>query len=167
MATKKEKNNIEKDSQNKIKKIKTKKISTFEKAAGSITTFTGSAPAFTIALGFVVVWAATGPMFDYSEPWQLVINTGTTIITFLMVFIIQHSQNKDSLALQLKLDELIYSMGGASNELVDAENLCEEDLKALREHYAKISEITGKGNTKELPKKSITSKNSKAKTNNN
>ena len=165
MATKKE--DIVQSSKKKIKRLKSKKVSTFEKAAGSITTFTGSAPAFTIALGFVIVWAATGPMFDYSEPWQLVINTGTTIITFLMVFIIQHSQNKDSLALQLKLDELIYSMGGASNELVDAENLCEEDLKALREHYAKISEIRGRGNTKELPKKNITSKNSKAKTNNN
>lgn len=165
MATKKE--DIVQSSKSKIKRLKSKKVSTFEKAAGSITTFTGSAPAFTIALGFVIVWAATGPMFDYSEPWQLVINTGTTIITFLMVFIIQHSQNKDSLALQLKLDELIYSMGGASNELVDAENLCEEDLKALREHYAKISEIRGRGNTKELPKKNITSKNSKAKTNNN
>lgn len=165
MATKKE--DIVQSSKSKIKRLKSKKVSTFEKAAGSITSFTGSAPAFTIALGFVIVWAATGPMFDYSEPWQLVINTGTTIITFLMVFIIQHSQNKDSLALQLKLDELIYSMGGASNELVDAENLCEEDLKALREHYAKISEIRGRGNTKELPKKSITSKNSKAKTNNN
>ncbi len=165
MATKKE--DIVQSSKKKIKRLKSKKVSTFEKAAGSITSFTGSAPAFTIALGFVIVWAATGPMFDYSEPWQLVINTGTTIITFLMVFIIQHSQNKDSLALQLKLDELIYSMGGASNELVDAENLCEEDLKALREHYAKISEIRGRGNTKELPKKNITSKNSKAKTNNN
>jgi low affinity Fe/Cu permease len=167
MAAKKEKDNIIKDTRNKIKKIKTKKVSTFEKVAAVITKFTGSGPAFTIALAFVIVWAVTGPIFDYSETWQLVINTGTTIITFLMVFIIQHSQNKDSLALQLKLDELIYSMGGASNELVDAENLCEEDLKALREHYAKISEIRGRGNTKELPKKNITGKNSKAKTNNN
>lgn len=147
------------------KKIKGNKVSTFEKVAGKITQFTGSSPAFVIALGLVIIWAITGPMFDYSEPWQLVINTGTTIITFLMVFIIQHSQNKDTLALQLKLNELIYAVGGASNELVDAEDLCEEDLKSLREYYEKISEITGKGNTKHLPKKNLTKRNSK--TNNN
>jgi len=131
---------------------KTKKVSTFEKVAGTITQFTGSSPAFIIAVAFVIVWAATGPIFNYSETWQLVINTGTTIITFLMVFIIQHSQNKDTLALQLKLNELIYSISGASNKLVDAEDLCEADLKELREHYEKISEIRGTGNTKHLPK---------------
>lgn len=143
------------------KKIKGSKISTFEKVAGTITQFTGSSPAFVIALGLVIVWAVTGPVFDYSEGWQLIINTGTTIITFLMVFIIQHSQNKDTLALQLKLNELIYAVGGASNELVDAEDLCEEDLKSLREYYEKISEIRGKGNTKHLPNNNLTKKKSK------
>lgn len=122
------------------KKEQVKKVTLFERIAGEITKFTGSSPAFLIALALVIAWAITGPVFNYSETWQLVINTGTTIITFLMVFIIQHSQNKDTLALQLKLDELIIAMGGASNELVDAENLCEEDLQELRAHYAKISE---------------------------
>lgn len=147
------------------KKLQGSKISTFEKVAAKITQFTGSSPAFVIALGLVIVWAVSGPVFNYSENWQLIINTGTTIITFLMVFIIQHSQNKDTLALQLKLNELIYAIGGASNELVDAEDLCEEDLKSLREHYEKISEITGRGNTKRLPRKSITKKNSKSNNN--
>jgi low affinity Fe/Cu permease len=116
-----------------------KKATKFEVIAAKITQFTGSLYAFTIAGSLVLVWAITGPIFNFSEGWQLIINTGTTIITFLMVFIIQHSQNKDTLALQLKLDELIFSVGGASNELIDAENLREEDLKKLREHYEKMS----------------------------
>lgn len=146
----------------KIRKKKLEnKTSTFEKVAAKITQFTGSSAAFLIAFGFVIAWAVCGPMFDFSEPWQMVINTGTTIITFLMVFLIQHSQNKDTLALQLKLNELIYTAGGASNELVDAEDLCEEDLKSLREHYQQISEIRGRSTTKPAAKKSTPKKNSK------
>lgn len=125
-----------------VEKSSIKRVTTFEKVAGKITTFSGSSYAFIIAVGLVLVWVISGPIFNYSETWQLVINTGTTIITFLMVFIIQHSQNKDTLALQLKLNELIIAIGGASNELVDAENLCEEDLKKLSEHYGKVSEST-------------------------
>lgn len=132
----------------------TKKQSTFEKIAGGVTTFTGSGSAFMIAVGLVLIWCVTGPIFDYSETWQLVINTGTTIITFLMVFIIQHSQNKDTLALQLKLNELIIAVGGASNELVDAENLCEDDLKKLREHYEKITANLHKAEKKVMKKTS-------------
>jgi low affinity Fe/Cu permease len=122
------------------KTIRKKNVTLFERAAGAITEFTGSSAAFIIAALLVVMWAATGPLFDYSETWQLVINTGTTIITFLMVFIIQHSQNKDTIALQLKLNELIIAVGPANNELVDAEHLCEEDLQVLRAHYEKIAD---------------------------
>ena len=128
------------EKKDKKKKITNeKKVSTFESIAGKVTAFTGSGAAFIIAVILILVWCITGPVFNYSETWQLVINTGTTIITFLMVFIIQHSQNKDTLALQLKLNELIIAIGGASNELVDAENLCEDDLKKLREHYEHIT----------------------------
>jgi low affinity Fe/Cu permease len=125
------------------KKSAEKKQSIFEKASLKITEFTGSFLAFALAFSLVLVWGITGPIFDFSEGWQLVINTGTTIITFLMVFLIQHSQNKDTMALQLKLDELIIAVGGASNDLVDAESYTEEELKALKHHYTEISEITG------------------------
>ncbi len=139
-------------------KTRAKKISAFEKAARHVTQFTGHSTALIIAVSLIIIWAATGPIFGFSDTWQLVINTGTTIITFLMVFIIQHSQNKDTLALQLKLNELIYSMRDANNELVDAEELGEEDLKSLRAHYEKISKITGR-DTEELPK--VKKKNTK------
>ncbi len=141
----------------------TKNVSTFEKIAGKITTFTGSGSAFMIALVLILIWCITGPVFHYSETWQLVINTGTTIITFLMVFIIQHSQNKDTLALQLKLNELILAIGGASNELVDAENLCEDDLKKLKEHYGKVSTSENSEAKNILTKAKPTKKNSQNK----
>ena len=86
---------------------------------------------FLLAVVTIVVWAVTGPMFGYSDTWQLVINTGTTIVTFLMVFLIQNSQNRDSLAFQVKLDELIIKLHGAGNEIAGAEDLCDEDLEAL------------------------------------
>ena len=97
----------------------------FDRFALYITRGSGSSTAFILAMGIVLLWAATGPLFHYSETWQLVINTGTTIITFLMVFVIQKAQNKESLAVQLKLNELIAATKGASNRLVSVENLSE------------------------------------------
>jgi len=90
---------------------------------------------FMLATAVIVVWGVTGPLFGYSDTWQLVINTGTTIVTFLMVFLIQHTQNRDSLAFQVKLDELIIKLHGAGNELAGAEDLCDEDLEKLHETY--------------------------------
>jgi low affinity Fe/Cu permease len=92
---------------------------------------------FILAAAIIVVWGVTGPLFGYSDTWQLVINTGTTIITFLMVFLIQNSQNRDSLAFQVKLDELIIKLHGAGNEMAGAEDLCDEDLEHLHETYRK------------------------------
>ncbi len=126
----------------KIKETKSKSF--FEKFSSKVTNFTGSTFAFSLALLIVIVWACSGPFFHYSETWQLVINTGTTIITFLMVFIIQKSQNKDSLAIQLKLNELVASTKGASNRLIDVECLTEEDLKLLRTYYEKLNSISKK-----------------------
>jgi low affinity Fe/Cu permease len=97
----------------------------------------GRPVAFLLAVITIVVWAVTGPVFGYSDTWQLVINTGTTIVTFLMVFLIQNSQNRDSLAFQVKLDELIIKLHGAGNEIAGAEDLCDEDLEALHEAYKK------------------------------
>jgi low affinity Fe/Cu permease len=115
-----------------------------EKFSTAVTSAAGSTPAFIIALTLVICWAITGPMFNYSEEWQLVINTGTTIITFLMVFLIQKSQNKDSLAIQLKLNELVASHEFASNRLVNVENMTEDELKVIRKYYAHLSEFTKK-----------------------
>jgi len=97
----------------------------------------GKPVAFMLATATIVIWAVTGPLFGYSDTWQLVINTGTTIVTFLMVFLIQNSQNRDSLAFQVKLDELIIKLHGAGNEIAGAEDLCDEDLEALHETYRK------------------------------
>jgi len=109
-----------------------------ERLSTVVSKWTGSSTAFGVALAVIVVWAATGPLFGYSNTWQLVINTGTTIVTFLMVFLIQRSQNKESLAVQLKLNELVAAMQGASNRLIDVEDLTEEDLRVLHRHYAKL-----------------------------
>jgi low affinity Fe/Cu permease len=98
----------------------------------------GSAWAFVIALLIIVVWAGTGPMFHFSDTWQLVINTGTTIVTFLMVFLIQNTQNRDAKAVHLKLDEIIRALKGARNELVDLEELADEDLKKLEQQFKRI-----------------------------
>jgi low affinity Fe/Cu permease len=106
--------------------------------SAAVTRWTGSTSAFMIALGVIVVWGATGPLFGYSDTWQLVINTGTTIVTFLMVFLIQRTQNKDSIAIHLKLNELVAAMEGASNRLIDAEDLAEEDLRTLQKYYARL-----------------------------
>lgn len=116
----------------------------FEAFAGHVTRATGSSTAFLLALLFVVVWAATGPIFGYSDTWELVINTATTIITFLMVFLIQKSQNKDSLAIQLKLNELLAASPYASNRLVNVESLTEAELQVLHEHYRTLAELAMK-----------------------
>ena len=110
-----------------------------ERFAAAATRWTGGTSAFAIACGIILVWIVTGPVFGYSDTWQLVINTGTTVVTFLMVFLIQRSQNKESLALQLKLNELVAAVQGASNRLIDIEDLSEEELRVLHSHFAKLS----------------------------
>jgi low affinity Fe/Cu permease len=115
-----------------------------ERFSAAVTRWTGSTTAFTLACAVVLVWIATGPLFDYSNTWQLVINTGTTIITFLMVFLIQRSQNKDSLAVQLKLNELVAAMTGASNRLIDCEDMNEAELRTLHRHYATLVNMARK-----------------------
>lgn len=112
--------------------------SIFERVAHSAAAWTGSSLAFALAVGAVVVWALTGPYFHYSDTWQLVINTSTTIVTFLMVFLIQRSQNKDSAVLQLKLNELVAAVEGASNRLINVEDLSELEIQALHRHYDKL-----------------------------
>jgi low affinity Fe/Cu permease len=113
-----------------------------ERFALHVTKATGSTGAFIVAFVLVIVWAISGPFFHYSENWQLVINTGTTIITFLMVFLIQKAQNKNSLAIQLKLNELVAAHEFASNRLVNVENLSEEDLKVIQKYYSSLSKMT-------------------------
>jgi low affinity Fe/Cu permease len=109
-----------------------------ERASGTVVAWTGSSWAFGLAVLLIAAWLVTGPIFSFSDTWQLVINTGTTIITFLMVFLIQRSQNKDSLAVQLKLNEIVAALRGASNRLIDVEALSEEDLRLLHRHYARL-----------------------------
>lgn len=116
----------------------------FENLARAVTRFTGSTPAFTIAVGIILVWAVTGPIFQYSDTWQLVINTGTTIVTFLMVFLIQRSQNNDSRAVHLKLNEIVSALEGASSRLVNVEDLSEDDLKVLHHYYQRLAELAKK-----------------------
>jgi low affinity Fe/Cu permease len=98
----------------------------------------GSAWAFILAIFIIVIWAATGPMFHFSDTWQLIINTGTTIVTFLMVFLIQNTQNRDAKAVHLKLDELIRALKGARNNLVDLEKLSDDELKKLEQEFERI-----------------------------
>jgi low affinity Fe/Cu permease len=118
-----------------------------ERFSKMVCRWTGSSGAFGLACVVVLVWLMTGPFFHYSDTWQLVINTGTTVVTFLMVFLIQRSQNKDSLAVQLKLNELVAAVQGASNRLIDVEDLTEEELRALHSHYAKLVSMARKDNT--------------------
>lgn len=126
-------------------KTKPKNIAAwFEAFASRVTKATGSTTAFVCAFSVVVIWAIAGPFFDYSETWQLVINTGTTIVTFLMVFLIQKAQNKDSLAIQLKLNELVASHEHASNRLVDIESMTEEEMMIVLKYYQKLSELSKK-----------------------
>ncbi|MES2275205.1 MAG: low affinity iron permease family protein [Bacteroidota bacterium] len=118
-----------------------KKISFFERFSNWATAAAGSSAAFILAVVTIVVWAATGPVFHYSPTWQLIINTGTTIITFLMVFLIQKAQNKDSKAIHLKLNELLASHEGTSNRMVNIEDLTEEELDHLYQFYIRLSEL--------------------------
>lgn len=124
--------------------MKHKKQNLFERFSNWATLATGSSAAFIIAMITIVVWIITGPLFHYSDTWQLVINTGTTIITFLMVFLIQKSQNKDSKAIHLKLNELIASQQGSSNRMVSIEDLSEEELDQLSKFYARLSHLAEK-----------------------
>jgi low affinity Fe/Cu permease len=112
-----------------------------ERASRAATERTGSSLAFGLAFGIIIVWGLTGPIFGFSDTWQLVINTGTTIVTFLMVFLIQRSQNKDSAAIHLKLNELVAALGGASNRLISAEELTEDEVQILRAHYLRLVEL--------------------------
>lgn len=121
--------------------MKSSTLPFFERFAVKVTKATGRPAAFIIACLVILVWIFTGPVFGFSDTWQLVINTGTTIITFLMVFVIQHAQNKDSVALQLKLNELIAASSRASNRLVDVEDLSAEELETLKKFYIKLSEL--------------------------
>jgi low affinity Fe/Cu permease len=113
----------------------------FERLSEAVTHWTGSTAAFACAVGVVVLWGVLGPVFHFSNTWQLVINTGTTIITFLMVFLIQRTQNKDSLAIHLKLNEIVAALDGASNRLIDVEALSEDDLKTLECHYGELTKL--------------------------
>lgn len=125
-----------------MKKSPSKQVSGFEKISIIATKAAGSTPAFIIAFSLIVTWLVSGPLFNYSDTWQLVINTSTTIITFLMVFVIQRSQNKESIALHLKLNELIAANKFASNRLVCVEDLTEEELKVLQKFYMNLSNLT-------------------------
>lgn len=123
-------------------KSKKNPSNTFDKFASHICKLTGSTPAFLIAFLIVIIWALSGPFFDFSETWQLFINTGTTIITFLMVFLIQKAQNKDSLAIQLKLNELVASNEFSSNRLVDIESMTEDEMIIIQKYYHRLSELS-------------------------
>ena len=116
----------------------------FEKFSGSVTKLTGKPIAFSIAFAIILLWGITGPIFKFSDTWQLVINTGTTIITFLMVFLIQESQNKESLSIQLKLNEIVAALDGASNKLINAQDLSEAELEALYKYYHKLAAMAKK-----------------------
>src|SRR5689334_14836903 len=125
-------------------KKKTFKTTIFERLSSAVTKYAGSTVAFLVAFAVIICWMAIGPLFHYSDSWQLVINTGTTIITFLMVFLIQRSQNKESLAIQIKLNELIASSRLASNRLIDIEDLTEDELATLEKYYMQLVKMSKK-----------------------
>lgn len=104
----------------------------------------GTSQAFILALAVIIVWGITGPFFDFSDTWQLVINTGTTIVTFLMVFLIQRTQNKDALAIHLKLNEIVAALEGASNRLIDAEDFTEEEIQTLHKYFQELAGMAKK-----------------------
>lgn len=113
----------------------------FERLSEQATRRAGSTVAFIAAAGVIAAWLLLGPVFHYSDTWQLVINTGTTIVTFLMVFLIQRSQNKDALVMHLKLNELVAAVRGASNRLIDVEALSEDELRTLERYYGELAEL--------------------------
>ena len=124
---------------------KIKKISQLlENFSHKVTQASGTSSAFIIALLVVIIWLITGPIFKFSDTWQLVINTGTTIVTFLMVFLIQRTQNKDALAIHIKLNEIVAALEGASNRLIDVEDLNEDEIKTLHKHYQRLVEMAKK-----------------------
>ena len=116
----------------------------FEKLARAAIEWAGGSWAFGMAVLVIVVWGLTGPIFGFSDTWQLVINTGTTIVTFLMVFLIQRAQNKESKAIQLKLNEIVAAIQGASNHLIDVEDLSEKEIETLRKHYGELARLAAK-----------------------
>ena len=118
----------------------------FDRFSHKVTQLTGRPAAFITAFAIIVIWGLTGPMFGFSDTWQLIINTGTTIVTFLMVFVIQQSQNKDSLAIQLKLNELIAAEERASNRLIVVEDLSQDELEILKKFYVRLSELARQQN---------------------
>ena len=122
------------------------KTHVFDRISTVVRRVAGRPGASLIAFSLIIIWALCGPFFNYSDTWQLVINTSTTIVTFLMVFIIQQSQNKDALAVQLKLNELIACQELASNRLIDIEDLTEEELMVLKKFYVKLSDLAEKEN---------------------
>ena len=115
-----------------------------ERFSHQATQATGTSYAFLLAVAAIVIWGITGPLFHFSNTWQLVINTGTTIVTFLMVFLIQRAQNKDAVAIHLKLNEIVAAMEGASNRLIDVEDLSEAEIAALRSYYLKLIQLAKK-----------------------
>lgn len=129
-----------------------KSTSRFTRFAKWTARVTGRPATFVVAVLIIFAWALTGPIFHYSDTWQLVINTSTTIVTFLMVFLIQNTQNRDSEAMQIKLDELIRAMKGAHNALLDLEELEEEELDRIREDYEKLA-LMARGELKKRKKK--------------
>lgn len=121
-----------------------RKQSFLERFSTAASDWSGSSAAFSLALGVIIVWLVSGPLFNFSDTWQLVINTGTTVLTFLMVFLIQRAQNKDAQAIHLKLNEIVAALQGASNSLINAENLSEADLKILHGHYCTLVELAAR-----------------------
>jgi low affinity Fe/Cu permease len=118
-----------------------KRANVLERFSYQATRATGTSSAFLLALAAIVIWGITGPIFRFSNTWQLVINTGTTIVTFLMVFLIQRAQNKDAVAIHLKLNEIVAAMEGASNRLIDVEDLSEAEIAALQKYYMKLIQL--------------------------
>jgi low affinity Fe/Cu permease len=127
-----------------VRKKRNKLSQILERFSLAATRATGTSTAFIVAVAVLIVWGITGPLFRFSDTWQLVINTGTTIVTFLMVFLIQRTQNKDARAIHLKLDEIVAALEGASNRLIDVEDLSEEDIDTLHKHYQKLVEMAKK-----------------------
>ena len=150
--SKKNATNLEEAGMEKLSQIKTSKkgrnkkglSKIFDTFSSKVTKVTGKPVSFLVAFSIIIVWAISGPIFGFSDTWQLVINTGTTIITFLMVFVIQQSQNKDTIAIHLKLNELIAATKGASNRLIDVEDLTPDELETLKKFFIKLSDLAEK-----------------------